>query len=143
MCSTEQTNSERWKLDVNDRYQKAVATVITLSSAALVSPIVFLKDMLSLGEHNSIVTLLNRTAYIGWILLAVSIVCGLLYYYFSAKWTKLALTKSADVLWVPLNEKFSELALDLTYFFMMIGFLGGTACMLRFMATYVVPKCLS
>ncbi|MGH7782658.1 MAG: hypothetical protein ACREO5_02290, partial [Candidatus Binatia bacterium] len=101
MCSTEQTNSERWKLDVNDRYQKAVATVITLSSAALVSPIVFLKDMLSLGEHNSIVTLLNRTAYIGWILLAVSIVCGLLYYYFSAKWTKLALTKSADVLWVP------------------------------------------
>src|SRR5437762_3864783 len=36
---------ERWKLDVNERYQKAVGTVITLSTAALGSPIVFLKDI--------------------------------------------------------------------------------------------------
>lgn len=137
MCTTE--TGERWKLDVNDRYQKAVATVISLSTASLVSPIVFLKNVVILGEGKSIVSLLDGYAYTGWLLLAVSIVSGLLYYYFSAKWVKMALGKTADICWIHAKDGFVEGALDLTYFFMMGGFLAGTACMLKFMATYATP----
>jgi hypothetical protein len=136
-CSNE--SGERWKLDVNKRYQKAVGTVISLSSAALLSPIVFLRDVVSPGEHNSIVSLLTWSAYSGWILLGVSIVSGVLYYFFSAKWVKMALGHDADIFWYTTNPTFVEWALDLTYFAMMIGFLGGMACMLGFMATYVRP----
>ncbi len=137
MCTTE--SGERWKLDVNDRYQRAVATVISLSTAALVSPIVFLKNVVAPGEGKSIVSLLDFTAYVGWLLLAVSIVSGILYYYLSAKWVKLALGKTADIFGISTNGRFVERALDLTYLFMMVGFLAGTACMLKFMATYATP----
>jgi len=131
---------ERWKLEVNDRYQRAVATVITLSTASLVAPIVFLKDAVVLGEGKSIVSLLDSSVYVGGVLLGLSIVSGVLYYYFSAKWVKMALVKTADVFWFSTDEGFLEFALDATYFVMMVGFLAGAAFMLRFMATYVTPK---
>lgn len=31
----------QWKIDVNDRYQKAVSVVVSLSTASLVLPIIF------------------------------------------------------------------------------------------------------
>jgi hypothetical protein len=83
---------------------------------------------------------LGGVAYVGWALFAVSIISGILHYYFSAKCVKLALVKSADIFWVSTNESFVEWALDLTYLLMMLGFLGGAACMLEFMAKYVVPR---
>jgi len=129
--------ADKWKLDVNDRYQKAVATVITLCTAGLVSPIVFLKD--AVGPNKPIVSVLTCSAYYGWIFLSVSIVSGVLYYYFSAKWVKMALGQPADIFWNKTSPKVVEWALDLTYFAMMIGFLGGMACMLGFMATFVRP----
>ncbi len=127
---------ERWKLDVNERYQKAVGTVISLSTAALGSPIIFLKDI---HANRSILDVLTFSAYMGGILLAVSIVCGVVYYFFSAKWVKLALVKQADFFWIRLGNTFVESVLDATYFVMLIGFLAGVYFMLQFMATYV-PK---
>jgi hypothetical protein len=127
---------ERWKLDVNERYQKAVATVISLSTAALGSPFVFLKDI---HGNSSILHVLTPPAYIGAILLALSIVCAVVYYFFSAKWVKLALGQKANFFWIPIKEGLVENVLDATYFLMMIGFLVGVYFMLQFMATYV-PK---
>ncbi len=112
---------ERWKL---------------LSTAALGSPIIFLKDI---RANRSILDVLTFSAYMGGILLAVSIVCGVVYYFFSAKWVKLALVKQADFFWIGLGNKFVESVLDVTYFVMLIGFLAGVYFMLQFMATYV-PK---
>jgi hypothetical protein len=134
------TDPEKWKLDVNDRYQKAVATVISLSSAALISPIVFLKDIATSGEHGAIIDVLNCYVYVGWLLLGASIIAGILYYYLSAKWVKLAWSQGADVFWIPLDAKWTERFLDWTYFLMMSGFIVGTVLMLMFMATYVKPK---
>jgi hypothetical protein len=128
--------AERWKLDVNERYQKAVGTVITLSTAALGSPIVFLKDI---HAKRSILDVLTFSAYMGGILLAISIVCAVVYYFFSAKWVKLALVNQADFFWIPIGKDFVESILDVTYFLMMIGFLAGVYFMLQFMATYVSP----
>jgi hypothetical protein len=127
---------ERWKLDVNERYQKAVGTVITLSTAALGSPIVFLKDI---HANRSILDVLTLSAYIGGILLALSIVCAVIYYFFSAKWIKLALVNRADFFGIPITKEWVEPILDVTYFVMMIGFLVGVYFMLQFMITYI-PK---
>ncbi len=127
---------ERWKLDVNDRYQRAVGTVITLSTAALGSPIVFLKDI---HANRSILDVLSFSAYMGGILLAMSIVSAVVYYFFSAKWVKLALVNQADFFGIPIGKESVESVLDVTYFLMMIGFLVGVYFMLQFMATYV-PK---
>jgi hypothetical protein len=127
---------EHWKLDVNERYQKAVGTVITLSTAALGSPIVFLKDI---HANRSILDVLTLSAYIGGILLALSIVCAVIYYFFSAKWIKLALVNRADFFGVSISKEWVEPILDVTYFAMMIGFLVGVYFMLQFMTTYV-PK---
>jgi hypothetical protein len=40
------TADERWKLDVNERYQRAVSTVITLATLVLGGPFLFLKTPL-------------------------------------------------------------------------------------------------
>src|SRR5260221_8147992 len=129
-------SDERWKLDVNERYQRAVSTVITLSTAALGSPIVFLKDI---HANRSILDVLTFSAYMGGILLAMSIVCAVVYYFYSAKWVKLALVNQADFFGIPIGKETVESVLDVTYFIMMIGFLVGVYFMLQFMATYV-PK---
>jgi hypothetical protein len=129
------TADERWKLDVNDRYQKAVNTVISLSTAALGIPFVFLKDI-----HESILHVLTTSAYVGTGCLALSILTAVVYYFFSAKWVKLALIGKADFFGIKFKkQKPVEVILDFSYFFMMIGFLVGVSFMFYFMATYV-PK---
>ncbi|MFI5097334.1 MAG: hypothetical protein ACHQT6_05100 [Candidatus Acidiferrales bacterium] len=127
---------EHWKLDVNERYQKAVGTVISLAMAALGAPFVFLKEI-----HGTvpILNVLTRPAYLGGSFLAVSIVSAVIYYFFSAKWAKLALVNQADFFGWQIGKRFVEIVLDLTYFLMMISFLPGVYFMVKFMVTFV-PK---
>jgi hypothetical protein len=135
MCDAKQP--ERWKLDVNDRYQKAVGTIISLSTAALVSPIVFLRDAGVANERQSVLSLITGSAYWGSGLLAASVVAGILYYFFSAKWVKLACGQPTDVFWISASAKWIERLLDWTYFVLTVGFLAGVACMIKFMVTFV------
>ena len=128
---------EKWKLDVNDRYQKAVGIVISLSTASLAIPIIFLKDLVALSKERTIIALLDGFVYGGWALLATSILAGIFYCFFSAKWAKRAWGKDADILGFPVDDARIERFLDRTYFLMMFGFLGGLACMMKFVATYV------
>jgi hypothetical protein len=125
---------EQWKLEVNDRYQKAVGTIISLSTAAVGAPFVFLKDI---HGNQAIRHVLTSPAYCGWSLLGMSIVSAVVYYFFSAKWVKLALVNHADFFWIPLGKGFVEVVLDISYFLMMAGFLAGVYYMVQFMLTYV------
>lgn len=125
---------EQWKLEVNDRYQKAVGTVISLSTAAVGAPFVFLKDI---HGNQAIRHVLTCPAYWGWSLLGMSIVSAVVYYFFSAKWVKLALVNQADFFWIPLGKGFVEVVLDISYLLMMAGFLAGVYFMVQFMLTYV------
>ena len=127
---------EQWKIDVNDRYARGVGVVISLSSTALVLPILFLKDIAKINLTQSFANSLSCWAYIGWALLALSVISGILYFYFSAKWVKLAWKKGADIIGCKAHESGVELLLDGSYFLMMAGFILGVASMIWFMVTF-------
>ena len=126
----------QWKIDVNDRYERAVGVVTSLSSASLVLPILFLKDIASINSVTSFATSLNYWTFGGWILLSLSILSGIIYYFSSAKWVKLAWGQSADIFGIQVRERLIENLLDITYFIMMTGFLTGLAAMIVFMVTF-------
>jgi len=127
---------EQWKIDVNDKYQAAVGVVISLAGGSMILPILFLKDVVH-DEGRSLAHLLNIWAYAGWILLALSILCGILYHYCSAKWVKLSWKKQADMFGWIVDNVFVEHCLDGTYFIMMVGFMSGLASMVLFMTTFI------
>jgi hypothetical protein len=127
------TADERWKLDVNERYQRAANTVITLATLVLGGPFLFLK---TLPTGKSLLDVLGRTVW-GEISLGISILCAVIYFFFSAKWVKLTLVSKADFFWIPLHKGFVEFILDLSYFLMMLGFLAGVFFIVQFMTTYV------
>jgi len=127
---------DQFKLDVNDRYQKGVALVTSLSTASLILPILFLKDIVNVTGNQTVADALTADVYLGWKMLAASIFLGVLYYFFSAKWVKLAWGKSTDIFWVPVSEGFVEYLLDASYLVMMICFGGGMYYILSFVVEY-------
>lgn len=126
----------QWKLDVNDRYGRAVGVVTSLSSASLVLPILFLKDVAKINSATSFASSLNAWAYWGWGLLSLSILSAIIYYFSSAKWVKLAWGKQADIFGIPVKDDLIEKFLDISYFLMMTGFITGLAAMTLFMVNF-------
>lgn len=127
----------KWKLDVNDRYQKAVGVVTSLSTAALVLPIFFVKDVAKLNGVQSIAGALSSWwVYVGWALLAISVLSGIIYFFCSAKWVKLAWEKEADIFGIKVSDEFVEMMLDGSYFLMMAGFVTGFVCILVFIVNF-------
>src|SRR5712692_3231496 len=102
---------EQWKLDVNDRYQAAVGVVTSLSAASLILPIFFLKDMVGM-DSGSIIQSISAWIYGAWLSLSFSVLSGIVYYYSSAKWVKLAWQKNADMFGMPVGEGAVEGMLD-------------------------------
>ena len=127
------TADERWRLDVNERYQRAVSTVVTLATLVLGGPFLFLK---TLPTGKSLLDVLGRTVW-GEVSLGISICCAVIYFFFSAKWVKLALVGQADFFWIRLGKGFVEFVLDSSYFLMMLSFLAGVFFIVQFMTTYV------
>ena len=127
---------QQYKLDVNDRYQAAVSAVVTLSTASLVLPIFFLKDINGFESGKPIMDSISKLVIWGWVLLGLSILSAIVYQYVSAKWVKMAWGQQADIFGMNISDRFAESALDITYFLMMVGFLGGLLCMIIFMVTF-------
>lgn len=125
---------EQWKIDVNDKYQQAVGVVISLSTASMILPILFLKDVV--GATHSITYFLNTWAYAGWVCLAASVLTAICYYYTSAKWVKLAWRQETKMFRWHVEHDFVEAVLDRTYFVMVGGFIAGLALMVIFMARF-------
>ena len=128
----------QWKLDVNDRYERGVGVVTSLSSASLVLPILFLKDIAGIGTTRSFAESLSCWVYSGWFLLSLSVLSGIIYYFCSAKWVKLAWEKPTDIFGMSVQEPFIEKLLDYCYFLMMTGFLLGLSAMIVYMVTFKV-----
>ena len=133
----------QWKIDVNDRYQKAVGVVAGLSTASLILPIFYLKDIVGLGDDDSIADIITWLVYLAWGLLALSVLAAVIYYYVSAKWVKLAWGKKPDFFgktrlfgWNMVSDKALERMLDGSYFTMMVGFIVGLFCMLVFVVNF-------
>jgi hypothetical protein len=127
---------EKWKLDVNDRYQKAVGIITSLSTLCIVIPVLFLRDVLGVDQSESIASILSLWVYVGWALLGISILSSIIYYFSSAKWVKLAWGKPADMFGIPITAPWVERLLDWSYFMMMVGFVGGFICVVLFMVNF-------
>ena len=128
----------KWQLDVNDRYARGVGVVLSLSSAALILPIFFLKDIVNITSTQSFANVLSNWTYLGWFMLSVSIVSGIIYYFCSAKWVKLAWDKEADIFSIPVGKPRVELYLNISYFLMMSGFIIGLGAMIIYMMTFTI-----
>jgi hypothetical protein len=105
-----------WRLDTNNRYRDAVKVVMDLSTASLVVPVFFLRDILRVPQTEPLSQVLNWKIYLSWASLAIAIFSGLVFYYASAKWVRLAWGKESQFFGKKLTdacvERTLEVALD-------------------------------
>lgn len=129
----EQQNHE-WKSKANAEYQKIIASIISLSTATLVLPTLFLKDFVGLDAGASLRSSLSCSVFVAWSLLFIAIACCLVYYYASAKWLKQAY--GGSVKW---SEQALEKCLDITFWAAGGTFILGLLLLLVFIVSHV-PK---
>ena len=132
MCDEKKV--KEWKSKANAEYQKVIASIISLSTATLVLPTIFLKDFVGLKAGVSLRSALSCSVIFAWALLFISIACCLFYYYVSAKWLKQAYGGSVN--W---SERALETCLDIIFWAAGGTFISGLLLFLIFMATFV-PK---
>jgi hypothetical protein len=112
------TQEDRRKIEVNDRYQRVVTLFLNLTTGALFLPIFFLRTFAGIKDGDQILPHLSYSAYFAWFLLAISLLCGFIYFYVSVKWVKHALN-----LPVKCSEKVLQGWLDIT-FWVQVGSFG-------------------
>ena len=127
-----------WRLDTNDRYREVVRTVISLSTASLAVPVFFLRNILSVPNNKSLLDVLDFTIIVSWILLCISIIFGLVFYYASAKWVRLAWGESAAFFGRSTNESIVENVLHFSFWVSVISFAIGLGMILWFIITFVM-----
>ena len=127
-----------WRLDTNDRYREVVQTIISLSTASLVIPIFFLRNILSVPSDKPLLDILDWTVYVSWVLLSISVIFGLVFYYASAKWIRLAWGESAGFFGISTSESTVEAVLDFSFWGSVIAFAIGLGMILWFIITYSV-----
>ena len=127
-----------WRLDTNDRYREVVRTILSLSTASLVVPVFFLRNILSVPNNKSLIDILDWTVVVSWILLFVSVIFGLVFYYASAKWIRLAWGESAGFFGRSTNETIVEAVLDFSFWGSVITFFIGLGMIFWFIITFAV-----
>ena len=120
--------TDEWKLEVNNRYQKVVDTIFILATGSLVLPTIILRDFLGVPRDEALLKWLNSTIWCSWTLLAISIICCVIFYYASAKWIKQAYGEKLK--W---GEKFVELVLNASFWVMIFSFIFGIVLLLFFL----------
>ena len=105
--------ADKWRIETNDRYNKIVASVISLATGALVFPALFLRQFLGIPAEKALAPFLTCAAYVSWISLGRSVLIGLLYSWISVKWVKLAWGQQIAV-----SDDFLEKVLDVSFVFM-------------------------
>lgn len=119
---------DEWKLKVNSNYQEVMKTLVTLVTASLVLPIFFIKNFLNLGPTEALKLHLRASAYWSWGFLFASLLCGMLFYWASAKFVKVVC--GGREMW-PKNwfgfapEKFFEEFRDVAAILVVVLFLSG------------------
>lgn len=121
----------QWKIEVNDRYQRVIGTLISLASGVLVLPTLFLKDILPVPKGDPVSKHLTASVYWGWVLLCGSVFSGVLFYYLSAKWVKHARGQKTTFSG-PCLEKF----LDWSFWATALLFIAGLVLILWFISTF-------
>ena len=128
---------EEWRIETNDRYNKVVSSVTSLSTGAFALPALFLRQFLGVPAEKAILPMLTWAAYISWVFLFVSILAGVIYSWRSVKWVKLAYGQQ-----IKTSEKCLESQLDWIFGIMAVAFLLGLAFGVWFLVTVrpIVPS---
>ena len=139
---------EPWVIGLNAQYQKVVNTIITLSTAALVLPVFFLRDLVgNIPPKTSLLTLLQEPtfcgfpiAFLSWGCFSVSILSGILFYYVSATRIKEAWGVTDNTLFMRSVEGNTvQCWLFFTFDACMVFFVLGIVALLSFV-TALVPN---
>lgn len=93
------------KIAVNGMYQKAINSVLALSTAALVLPIVFFRDVAGITERSVVGGYLHGIIS-SWIPLLLSITCCIFFYFFSANYIKSLYNQEHSRFWKKHSEAF-------------------------------------
>jgi hypothetical protein len=125
-----------WRLDTNSRYKDAVKVVVDLSTAVLIVPVFFLRNILAVPQEYPLVQLLNFKVYLSWASLALAILSGFIFFYFSGKWVRMAWGQKAGFFKQDLSEKVVEGVLDWSFVLTIAFFASGLGCMMWFVVTF-------
>ena len=117
---SDQQKIREWKSKANAEYQKVIALIISLSTATLILPTLFLKDFVGLPSGTSLRCYLSWPVYVAWLFLFFAIAFCMVYYYASAKWLKQAY--GGSVKW---SEQSIESCLDVTFWIAVATFIIG------------------
>jgi len=137
-----------WVIGLNAQYQKVVNTLITLSTAALILPVFFLRDLIgNIPPNTSLLKSLQEptfcevpVAFWSWGCFSASILSGILFYYVSATRIKEAWGQKNNTLFIRSikGKKTVQYWLFATFDFCVVFFLLGIFALLSF-AIEVVP----
>jgi hypothetical protein len=121
-----------WRLATNERYRDVVKNIMTLSTAALLLPVFLMKEVFGV-QGKTLREVAGWPMWASWSLLGVSILTGILFHYFSAKWVRQAWGQPAGILFCfPVSEEVIERALDATFWATTFCFLVGLMCITGF-----------
>ncbi len=126
---------EQWKIEVNDRYQKVISTLMGLATASLVLPVLFLRSFLSVPQNQPLSNYLCDSIYWSWTFWCLSVVSGTIFYYLSAKWVKNAWGQKTS-----LTPKAIEISLDWAFWLTCFFFIIGLCFFVNFAVTFKVAS---
>jgi choline-glycine betaine transporter len=120
---------DEWKLKVSAQYQEAMKTPISLATASLILPVVFLSWA---GKRSEGGILLGLTiwAYVSWICLILSITFGMVFYWASSKYVKVICGGTEQ--W---PERRFEQIRDISICFTLLLFIAGLVSSILFLRT--------
>jgi drug/metabolite transporter (DMT)-like permease len=89
---------DEWKLKTNAVYQEVMKSLMSLVTASLILPVLFIRDFLGVPS-GPIREQLRGPAYWSWIFLFASLLSGMVFYWFSAKYLKVVCGGHEDPWW--------------------------------------------
>jgi len=126
-----------YRLDSNARYREVVKFVMTYALASITVPILFARNILILPTNVSLLSIFDWEVYLSWFFCVLSILSGLVFYYASAVWIRLAWGEPSNLFGCKIGDNCTERILDCT-FWLSILFCGiGFALIIRFFLLFV------
>ncbi len=127
-----------WRIDTNSRYRDVVKMFINFSIATISIPILLFKNILNLDPNVALINLFDFRIFIAWGFLFLAICAGVIFYYTSAQWIRLAWElPSRFMFWKNMNDRQIENILDWTFWLSILFFFLGFVLIVWFIVTFV------
>ena len=130
-------STKPWLSESNDRFREIIRTLISLSTGALFLPMFFIVNFRPAREFDSLIDVLSWEVYLSWLLLAISILSGLFFFYTSAAWAWVSWGKKPFFFgkMVKDTEKILH-CLEISFWICVLSFSIGVALDVWFMMTF-------